>query len=389
MSTLDSSEFERRTAQYIAAGRARSERGVGSIGLPGDTLKEVLELASLCAHTFSCMRAASVEFKAAIEAHEDVLLPALVEARFPTAVQVAKLCRSPPCSAADWKTLYRRHVALGSGQTPQWDMLSDDERESRVALLESDERASAAARIRRIAAEAGLRVTIDDDDALMASNEQVEPAPDRHIFSLEVFTCTSTCSTCALEQLSYYPDEFGRGPRCQVCDAELPVHAINESRVLSWAGQPDIENGDMLIRVPPEIVVRQWEDIHQIRLIVTRASDGKAAKLCQAVAEEGCLHDGEIISYAEYDFSEICHRSLTRFVEHDLNIQLDHEDGYTDANGELELYPVIGTMLYPGNGTNGSYFTLKPRISIFGEQEEFYLQGTDFIKLLDTCVTFA
>ena len=45
MSTLDSSEFERRTAQYIAAGRARSERGVGSIGLPGDTLKEVLELA--------------------------------------------------------------------------------------------------------------------------------------------------------------------------------------------------------------------------------------------------------------------------------------------------------------------------------------------------------
>ena len=59
---------ERRAAQYTAAKRARAERGIGSVGLPDDVLEEVVLLS--CVRTVGRLRAASVEFKDAVEAHE-------------------------------------------------------------------------------------------------------------------------------------------------------------------------------------------------------------------------------------------------------------------------------------------------------------------------------
>ena len=238
---------ERRAAQYTAAKRARAERGIGSVGLPDDVLEEVVLLS--CVRTVGRLRAASVEFKDAVEAHEGVLWPKLAEARFPTAVRVAELCRSPPRSSEEWITLYRRQLAF------------------------------------------------------MANSAEVEAeaAPDasdlsRYVFSLEAFAHTPS----------------GRYHDHTDTHAFQPI-PTGESLVWSWAGQPDILGDSLRIRVPqPENIVRQMFAVEdpdavgscdhpRIRLMVTRVEDGMAAKLYEGTAE---AYD-EDESYLCYEWQNI------------------------------------------------------------------------------------
>ena len=319
---------ERRAAQYIAAKRARVERGVGSLGLPEDMLKEVVLLS--CVRTVGRLRAASVELKDAVDTHADELWPELVEARFPTAVRVARLRCSPPRSAEEWIALYRRQIAL------------------------------------------------------TATNARVEAAPDvpelppaealsRYIFSLEAFARapsgpdTCACPACTLEQ----PYSL----RCHVCNAALPRRAFNESLVWAWAGHPEIHGDDALyISVPqPENIVRQMfapdsssQNAPRIRLMVTRAKDGMTAKLYEGMCDDD---DGELLFY-EWDHCRCCaHGALYGFL-HDLQI-------------EMPYFPMIRPILCLDDEPG---FVLEPKIDT--EDDPINLRLTQLVKLLDTCITF-
>ena len=317
---------ERRAAQYTAAKRARAERGIGSVGLPDDVLEEVVLLS--CVRTVGRLRAASVEFKDAVEAHEGVLWPTLVEARFPTAMKVAELCRSPPRSSEEWIALYRRQLAFMTNST----------------------------------------------------EVEAEAAPDasdlsRYVFSLEAFTRTPSspdtiaCPSCTLVQPYFL--------RCQVCNTALPRRAFNESLVWTWAGHPELVGDSMLkVRVPqPENVVRQMfntedhADTHHLRVMVTRVEDGMATQLYEGMVDD-C--DDELWFYEWNHIPAVCRRAFHGSL-HTLLPQIH----------TLPYYPMIRPYL---NMDDETYFELAPCIDT--EDDPIDLNVSTFLKILDTCVNF-